>query len=81
MVTGSIWVDCGGLDKKRDGSQKESVLFLIELEFLIFMMNILTIAVFLLLKYYLTWIDGVGLKFIWNMEFTDDLLEKDVKTI
>jgi len=54
MVTGSIWVDCGGLDKKRDGSQKESVLFLIELEFLIFMMNILAIAVFLLLKYYLT---------------------------
>jgi hypothetical protein len=81
MVTGSIWVDCGGLDKKRDGSKKESVLFLIELEFLIFMMNILAIAVFLLLKYYLTWIDGLGLKFIWYIEHTDDLLEKDVKTI
>ena len=63
MVTGSIWVDCGGLDKKRDGSQKESVLFLIELEFLIFMMNIFGIAMFLFFKYYVNWIDGVGLKF------------------
>jgi hypothetical protein len=44
-------------------------------------MNILAIAVFLLLKYYLTWIDGLGLKFIWYIEHTDDLLEKDVKTI
>jgi hypothetical protein len=78
MVAGSVWVDCGGLKKIRDGSQQASVLLFIELEFLIFMTNAFGIAVFLFLKYYLTWSNGVGLKIKRKDEDKDDLMEEDV---
>lgn len=74
MSAGSVWVDCGGRTYKNDGdktgstlfydgSSKASVLFFIEVEFLIFMLNILSIACFLASDYYMKWIDGIGLKF------------------
>ena len=65
MVAGNVWVDCKGRDRKSGGStnKKDAVQYWIELEFLIFIINILAIAVFLALKYYVNWVDGIGLKF------------------
>jgi hypothetical protein len=78
MVAGSVWVDCGGLKKMRDGSQQSSVLLFIELEFLIFMTNALGIAVFIFVKYYLTCSNGVGLKNKRKDYDKDDLMEEDI---
>ena len=80
MTAGSVWVDCGGRDFKRDGSKADSILIWIELEFLIFMLNIFGTAGYLFVRYMYNWIDGIGLKFYFNPDTaTEDVLTEDIK--
>jgi hypothetical protein len=52
----------------------------IELEFLIFMLNIFGISGYLNVRYLWQWFDNIGLKFTFNTDSNhEDLLTEDIK--